>query len=310
MQWSLWSRQSGPARFQGFTLLELMLGTAIVAILGALSVASYHGYVIRGRTAQTLVNVDHIRTVLAVELATGAPADLAAGAVAGRAPPGFAGSLSDWEFSGVFEHTLWFFKAPAGTFASFPDRAVYALLAVAGNSRQQQALYALRWGLPFQDGDMPWLSAQGFAFPLESPTGGAGAAPNPDPDPSLPPDCARGSRFGQVEVQGVCGGAWSAQAVLAACNSEHQPLTAVSGQVQILRTETVRAWNGELVQYAWTTWGDWQDGFVAFREPALRPEVLSVSYDVLGVHYYYPTDPVLKWDGQMPSITLDSPCDP
>lgn len=304
MPWTLPHRPQAP-RHRGFTLLELMAVTAIAAILGTLSVASYRGYIIRARTAQTLVHFDHIRTVVAVERASGTTDDLAIGALAGRAPPRLAGLLSDQDFIGVFGHTLWFFKAPAGTFASYPDQEVYALLAAADNAEQQRALYALRWSLPFSDGDAPWLSDTGFAFPLDSLAGGSGEE---KPDPTKPPDCVTGSRFGQIQVQGVCGGSWSTQAVLAACNTEHRPLTDVTGQVQILRTETVRAWNGEFVQYAWTTWGNWQDGMVTFQESGLRPETLSVRYDVLGVNYYYPTNPPVKWDGKMPSLTLDSPC--
>lgn len=316
MPWTLPRRVPALRPPRGFTLLELLIAAAIAAILGSLSVASYRGYIIRARTAQTLVNIDHIRSVLAVELASGSPGDMETDAVPGRAPPSFGGALSDREFIGVSGHPLWFFRAPAGTFASFPDREVYALLASASTAEQQQALYALRWGLPFRDGDEPWLSVDSFAFPLESPSGGGGSTPGPGPgpgpgpDPTQPPDCSIGSRFGGLRVEGTCGSTWSSHAQLAACNAAGQPLNDVTGQVQILRTETVRAWNGEYVQYAWTTWGDWHDGIVTFQEAALRPETLSVRYDVLGVNYYYPSQPPVRWDGLMPSVTIDAPCAP
>lgn len=49
----------------GFTLLELMIATAIVGILAAFAVPSYQAYVYRARAAEVILEIDKIHTVLA-----------------------------------------------------------------------------------------------------------------------------------------------------------------------------------------------------------------------------------------------------
>jgi prepilin-type N-terminal cleavage/methylation domain-containing protein len=49
----------------GFTLLELMIVTAIVGILAAVAVPSYQAYVYRAKAAEVIVVMDKIKTVLA-----------------------------------------------------------------------------------------------------------------------------------------------------------------------------------------------------------------------------------------------------
>jgi prepilin-type N-terminal cleavage/methylation domain-containing protein len=61
-------------RFQGgFTLLELMIVTAIVGILASIAVPSYQAYVYRAKAAEIILEIDKIHTVLA-----GLQADLGA----------------------------------------------------------------------------------------------------------------------------------------------------------------------------------------------------------------------------------------
>jgi type IV pilus assembly protein PilA len=49
----------------GFTLLELMIVTAIIGILASLAVPSYQAYVYRAKAAEVILKIDKIHTVLA-----------------------------------------------------------------------------------------------------------------------------------------------------------------------------------------------------------------------------------------------------
>lgn len=57
----------------GFTLLELMIVTAIIGILASLAVPSYQAYIYRARATEVLLVMDKIKTVLAgLQAQTGA----------------------------------------------------------------------------------------------------------------------------------------------------------------------------------------------------------------------------------------------
>jgi prepilin-type N-terminal cleavage/methylation domain-containing protein len=58
---------------QGFTLLELMLVTAIIGILTSLALPSYQAFVFRAKAAEVILEMDKIHTVLtALQAETGA----------------------------------------------------------------------------------------------------------------------------------------------------------------------------------------------------------------------------------------------
>jgi prepilin-type N-terminal cleavage/methylation domain-containing protein len=58
---------------RGFTLLELMIVTAIIGILAAVAVPSYQAYVYRAKAAEVILVMDKIHTVLAgLQAETGA----------------------------------------------------------------------------------------------------------------------------------------------------------------------------------------------------------------------------------------------
>ena len=128
-----------PWRPFGFTLIELMVATAVVGILGTVAVPSYLQYRIRAELAQDLLDVDNIRTVLAVESATGRRG-LHLGAQPGVVPPALQGQLSTPVFVGEQSLRSQLLLVPADTFNAGSLRQ-YALLV---DSRADEGLLRLR----------------------------------------------------------------------------------------------------------------------------------------------------------------------
>lgn len=64
---------------KGFTLIELMIVVAIVAILAAIALPAYQDYVVRSRVSEAMVLIDGLKVVVADNAAAGA-ASLATGA--------------------------------------------------------------------------------------------------------------------------------------------------------------------------------------------------------------------------------------
>lgn len=60
-----------PRRHRGFTLIELMMGIAIVGILAAIAIPAYQGFIARGKAAELVVKVDEMRTRFGVAKAAG-----------------------------------------------------------------------------------------------------------------------------------------------------------------------------------------------------------------------------------------------
>ncbi|HTY48395.1 MAG TPA: prepilin-type N-terminal cleavage/methylation domain-containing protein [Steroidobacteraceae bacterium] len=162
-------------RARGFTLLELMMVVAIVAILGSLAVSSYRLYIMRSQAAQTLTDYGHIRTVVAVETQADGANNLQEDSVAGAVPPKLQGQLDNREFNGLDGQQLQLVVAPAGTFASFPDQDVYALVDTAPGVLGELRLRVLRQALPHAAGDKIWVSPNELIWPLDPGAGGATA---------------------------------------------------------------------------------------------------------------------------------------
>ncbi|MEN9760894.1 MAG: hypothetical protein RI906_720 [Pseudomonadota bacterium] len=128
-------------RTYGFTLIEILVGIAIVAVLAALAIPSYQSYVTRSRIAEALTAADAARTTVQEALTAGQPvaADLLAS----------SGKAAD------AVHSVRWQTAPAGSPAA---GAIVASINIPGLGKR--AALALEWRA---DGGWHCVSAEGYA---------------------------------------------------------------------------------------------------------------------------------------------------
>lgn len=297
-----------PARHSGFTLIELMVALAIVAILAVLALPAYRIYVVRAELAQLLVHVDQIATAVQVEDALG-ERRLEEGAVPGKAPPRLQ-VVPDASFNEPGGLRLFLIRAPKGTFQSYPDTAKYGLIADAPGAPDLMRLQQFRHVLPFVAGDKVWLTETTFAFPLVARAAEAGAAPPPPPPPSPPPP---GPGTGWEGGGTVNGSTWTCQASVSVYGTDGKPLTEVNAGVRIKVVLSVTAYDGSPVERSWDDLGNLNGGKASFSISGLSAQasngelVTGCRLQVVGVDYYWPTDPAVKWDGRLSQIDIPKP---
>lgn len=328
----------------GFTLVELLVAIAVLGILAALALPAYRMYVERAQLAQILVQLDEIATAVRIEQAQGERA-LQQGAALGKAPPRLP-SLSDSVFNEPGGIRLLLIRAPAGFFPSTPDRTRYALIADASGAASPTRLHELAHLLAFQESDKLWLTATQLAFPLAhdgafsaatsgsssgtSGTGssgstGSGTVAGPTASGGSTPNGGAGSTPGNVQTpvqtkttawagtaQAGGGGTWSCSAQATIRGTDGSPLGgSVGAHVRV--TTLFTGWDGTPGQRGWDDVMNLQAGQGSISLANLnaqtgRGEVITgCRFEVTGVDYYWPTQPVVRWDGTAASVEISKP---
>jgi Flp pilus assembly pilin Flp len=106
---------------------------------------------------------------------------------------------------------------------------------------------------------------------------------------------------------------WRAEASVNVFGRDGKTLTGVSAGVQVRVVQIYRDWQGNLGERSWTDQTNLQNGVGTFSSGNLntgangQEEVVAMRYEVTNVVYYYPQDPSVKWDGALPSITVEAP---
>lgn len=311
---------------RGFTLVELMMVIAIISILAAVALAVYFSYIVRGHAAQTLSSYDHIRTVVHVETQADGRTDLQLDSVPGEAPPALEGMLGSTDFNQPYGTMLQLVKAPAGTFASFPNTDTYALIASADDRPGEYFLRELRAVLPHAEGDKLWLTSDMLYFPLDTGTGtasgaaaspgetGAGSSETSPASPETPsPPAPPASGWSTPETTNK-GSTWDAQANVCLSGTDGNLLSSdLNAQVRVRIVQEVRTWDGQTTERSWETQVPIVNGCATVSQTGSpyatqgNEGVTGLRFEIIGVNYYWPTDPPVKWDGNTPSLHISAP---
>lgn len=287
-------------RARGFTLLEIVLVLLTVAVLVALSVPVYSSYAQRAQLAQLLVQIDQISVAVQVEDATGVKG-LQRGAQPGKSPPGL-GVVPDAAFSEPGGIRLLLIQAPAGFFASSPRDPRYGLIADLTGAADVARLAQLRQALAFDNADKLWLGGGQLAFPLVA---RAADAVTPAPAPA--------TNWEGEAVAGHKKGSWAAQGTLSVYGTDGKLLAGVSAGMRIRVVLLVTTADGRQIERSWTDLGNLSGGRTSFRidnlaTPAGHGEVVTACrLELLGIDYYWPRDPDIKWDGKLVTILIPMP---
>lgn len=290
-------------RVLGFTLLEIVFVLAISAVLVALAVPIYTSYAERAQLAQLLVQIDQIATAVQIEDVTEVR-ELQRDAQPGKSPPRL-GVVPDTAFNEPGGIRLLLIRAPAGFFASSPERARYGLIADLTGSADIGRLAQLRQVLPFDAGDKIWIARDQLAFPLVARAADGSVTPPPPPPPPA-------TGWDGVGVPGP-GGNWAAQATLSVYGTDGKLLTDVNAGMHIKVTLSVTTWDGRQIERTWTDLGNLTAGKTSFKIDRLSAQasngevVTACRLEVTGISYYWPRDPAIKWDGKLPSIRIPLP---
>lgn len=109
------------------------------------------------------------------------------------------------------------------------------------------------------------------------------------------------------------GNKWNAQADFTLYGTDGQPLQVGNAQAQVKVMWTYTSWDGEshTQEYKTTQAQLGADGTVTFVDKGFETKpghnVTSVSYQIVDVFYYWPTNPPVKWDGEKAYVRIDAP---
>lgn len=325
LQLSAWSafnedsmKTSRCQRPRGFTLVELLIATAVVAILAALALPAYRMYVERAELSQLLIHVDEIATAVRVEDALGERA-LQQGATSGKSPPRLPG-LTDGSFNEPGGIRLLLIWAPAGVFES--DRAQYGLIADASGAQSPTRIHELAHLLPFGERDKVWLTPTQLAFPLMyfgSGSSGSGSASVPGNNPGGSGTGPGGTTqlpsqpgTGWTGTAQMTGPTWTCSAQAAVMGLDGQPLGGSVG-ARIRVTTRFTAWDGTPGQRGWDDVVNLQGGQGRISlsnlnaQPGQGEVITGCRFEVIGMDYYWPTQPAVRWDGTAAAIEISKP---
>jgi len=77
--------------------------------------------------------------------------------------------------------------------------------------------------------------------------------------------------------------------------------------------QEVRTWDGKATERSWLTQVPIVNGCATITQtgsPIAGPGTEGVSglrFEITDVHYYWPTDPAIKWDGKTPPLHITAP---
>lgn len=291
----------------GFTLLELVFGLGVVAVLSAVSLPLYLRYVERAELARLLTQIDQISTAVQIEDATGVKA-LQQGAVPGKAPrPARGAGQCLQRARRCAAHAdpgpSWFFCIVARPGAVWPGRRL-------DGQRHQFAAGRVRQALPFGPGDKLWLGEGQLAFPLSAPVDAA--KPGSTSPPSGPPPPQAQTRWDGQAIAGPRN-TWSCLAKLYVYGTDALPLQNVKGSMRVRTVLEVTTRNGEAITRSKNVKGKIVNGVISLRmdrlsaSPSNGEVVTACRLEVLGIDYNPPGTPSVPWDGKLATIRLPMP---
>ena len=106
---------------------------------------------------------------------------------------------------------------------------------------------------------------------------------------------------------------WNSSATVAVYGNDGKPLTTVNASVNIRVVTIIETWDGKPGQRTHETQANLVNGKATFSDANLPTaakggeHVVAIRYEVVGVTYWWPTNPTIKWDGATPRVTVLAP---
>lgn len=135
------------------------------------------------------------------------------------------------------------------------------------------------------------------------------------PERAAPSEPTVGTHFAtsSASLQGN-GKHWRASAKVCVYGTNGEPLTGMSAGVEVRITDLVRTWDNQETERSFLTQQTLDDtGCAIFeRKPVAVPSpgkegVEAVRIEVTNVHYWWPTNPTIQWNGIRPALEIKVP---